>query len=53
MVILVSTVGALCAWICLWAFGIKGIEGIPMVLIVVGAAVGLQHMISALLGRRD
>lgn len=53
MVILVASVGALCAWIILWAFGIKGVEGIPMVLIVVAAAVGIQHMISALTSPRE
>lgn len=53
MVILVATVGALCAWVCLWAFGIKGVEGIPMVLTVVGIAVGIQQMVAALFGRRE
>ena len=53
MVILVATVGALCAWVVLWSFGIKGIEGIPMVLTVVGIAVGVQHMLAAVLGRRE
>jgi hypothetical protein len=53
MVIFVSTVGALCAWVILWAFGIKGVQGIAIVLVVVGIAVGLQHILSALPGRRE
>jgi hypothetical protein len=53
MVIFVSTVGALCAWVTLWAFGIKGVQGIAIVLVVVGIAVGLQHMLAALPGRRE
>jgi hypothetical protein len=53
MVILVTIVGALCAWIVLWAFGIKGVQGIALALVLIGIAVGVQHILATLPGRRE
>lgn len=53
MVILFTSVAGLCLWIVLWAFGIKGLQGISIVLVLVGIAVGVQHMLAALPGRRE
>jgi hypothetical protein len=53
MVVLFTTVAGLCLWIVLWAMGIKAIDGISVVLILVAIAIGIQHMLQYLPGRRE
>ena len=53
MVLLFTTVAGLCLWIVLWAMGIKAIDGIAIVLVLVALAVGMQQMLSYLPGRRE
>jgi hypothetical protein len=53
MLVLITTVAGLCLWIVLWAMGIKGLQGMAIVLVLVVIAVGIQHMLAALPGRRE
>lgn len=53
MVVLFTTIAGLCLWIVLWAFGIKGLQGISIVLALVAVAIGIQHMLATLPGRRE
>jgi hypothetical protein len=53
MVLLFTTVAGLCLWIVLWAMGIKGVDGISIVLVLVGLSVGIQHLLPYLPGRRE
>jgi hypothetical protein len=53
MVVLFTSVAGLCLWIVLWAMGVKAIDGISFVLVLVALAVGIQHMLRYLPGRRE
>jgi hypothetical protein len=53
MVVLFTSVIGLCLWIVLWAMGIKAIDAISLVLILVALAVAIQHMLQYLPGRRE
>jgi hypothetical protein len=53
MVILFTSVAGLIMWLIMWALGIKSVVGIAGALLLVGIAVGIQHMLASLPGRRE
>jgi hypothetical protein len=53
MVILITTVAGLAGWIVMWAVGIKAVDAMLYVLLLVVIAVGIQRMIGSLPGRRE
>jgi hypothetical protein len=50
--ILTGTAG-LCAWIVLWALGVKGFDGFLITALMVVIAVGIRNLFPFLPGRRD
>jgi hypothetical protein len=53
MVILFTSVAGLIMWLIMWALGIKSVVAISGALLLVGIAVGIQHILGALPGRRE
>ena len=53
MVILITTVAGLAGWIVMWAVGIKAVDAMLYVLLLVVIAVGIQRMIGSLRRRRS
>ena len=53
MVVLFTSVAGLMMWIIMWALGIKSVVAISGTLLLVGIAVGIQHIVRTLPGRRE